>query len=154
LILTRLRCFQILDSKRLLHFAIDQKLEKDLKDSYDCIKDLFKDTSKVKKILDSSNTSNPRDGLNTVTYLTALCDLLTVMILAMDENQRLNMKPIVDDSKKDILNERKIEQTDKVTDSEINQKELESNEIDLELMDILQKDFKNRTHNDILRGQA
>jgi hypothetical protein len=75
-----------MDSQRILHFAIEQKLKTDLKESsYKCINQLCKGESNVKEIIKRKSSVG----------LTALCDLLTVIILAMDEYQRINMKPRV-----------------------------------------------------------
>mmetsp|Transcript_60930 Transcript_60930/g.127721 ORF Transcript_60930/g.127721 Transcript_60930/m.127721 type:complete len:990 (-) Transcript_60930:733-3702(-) len=82
---------EILDSQRLLHFAINQKL-KELPASDRYIQDLLQDKACVKDILEQ----NSLDGL------TALCDMLTIMILAMEKNQRVSQKPSVTASHQDI----------------------------------------------------
>ena len=74
-----------MDSERLLNFAIEQKLNQDLNESYQCFNRLRNGNINVKDIIETRNLEG----------LTALCDLLTVMILAMDEYQRLNNKPSV-----------------------------------------------------------
>jgi hypothetical protein len=73
-----------MDSKRILSFAIEKKLkDPSLQASYDSIQKLLKGKPCVKELLKMSNG------------WIALCDLLTIMILAMDENQRYNKKPTV-----------------------------------------------------------
>jgi hypothetical protein len=83
-------CAQMMDSHRLLHFAIEQKLKKELPTSHRCIDDLCQSKLKVESIIDQNSSVG----------LIALCDLLTTMILAMDEYQRINVKPTIDVSKK------------------------------------------------------
>jgi hypothetical protein len=115
---------------------------KDLSASQECLQALLdKGNLKSKDVFDST-------GL--IARLTALCDLLTIMILAIDENQRLNMKPKVETSKKEISDGAKQQKTG----SENTQDELEGMEIDPALLDSLQEEFKTQKQGNYLSGQA
>jgi hypothetical protein len=70
--------------------------------------------------------------------------------LAIDENQRLNMKPKVETSKKEISDGAKQQKTG----SENTQDELEGMEIDPALLDSLQEEFKTQKQGYYLSGQA
>jgi hypothetical protein len=80
-----------MDSNRLLQFAIEHKMQNELNTSYASIKTLCEGKTTVKKIFKQKSSTESDD-------LTALCDLLTIMILAIDKNQRLNNKPTIDSS--------------------------------------------------------
>jgi hypothetical protein len=109
-----------MDTKRLLHFTVEKKL-KELPASDAFIQDLLKGKKCVKEILDQ----------NSLEELTALCDLLTIMISAVDDNQRFNKKPIVavPASNQDISHEDK-------------QHHSEQDNIDQALLNILEKEFR------------
>ena len=127
-----------MDTNRLLHFAIEKKL-KELPTSDKVLQELLKSEPKVKDIFNSK-------GLGT--RLTALCDLLTILILAIDQNQRQNIKPKVEATDKVILD------GDKQIGSKNEENDLEIMEVDSQLLDSLVKDFNTQKHCYFLSGQA
>jgi hypothetical protein len=112
-----------MDTKRLLHFTVEKKL-KELPASNAFIQDLLKEKKSVKEILE-------QNSLEELSQLTALCDLLTIMISAVDDNQRFNKKPIVGvaASNQDILHEDK-------------QHHSEQDNMDQALLNVLEKEFR------------
>ena len=74
-----------------MQFSIEKILSSELKTSYDCIQSLCNRSMNVKKLLEQKSTVG----------LTAVCDLLVTMILAMDAFQRENNKPAVAASNED-----------------------------------------------------
>jgi hypothetical protein len=118
-----------MDSKRILNFAIEKKLkDPSLKSSYDCIQTLLKGHSCVKELLKISNG------------WIALSDLLTIMILAMDENQLYNKKPMVAASDPGFDHEGK--QQDSASDDKAKVHEHDSMEIDPAVLITLEEEFQ------------
>jgi hypothetical protein len=144
-----------MDSKRLLNFAIEQKMNLELKDSYQSIRKLCQSNTTVEKILKEESSVD----------LTALCDLLTIMIRAMDNYQRENNKPTVaatnqssqDSDIHEHGNSKKGQNGLKKDPTEHKKDPTEPSyemEIDPAELIILEEDFKNKKTNKILAGMA
>jgi hypothetical protein len=144
-----------MDSKRLLNFAIEQKMKLELKDSYLCIRNLCQGNTTVHKILEQKSLVN----------LTALCDFLTIMIRAMDNYQRENNKPTVaatnqssqDSDIHEHGNSKKGQNGLKKDPTEHKKDPTEPTyemEIDPAELIVLEEDFKNKKTNKFLAGMA
>jgi hypothetical protein len=133
-----------MDSKRLLHFTVEKKL-KELPASNSCIQDILKGKKCVKKIL----------AQNSLEELTALCDLLTIMISAVDDNQRYNKKPIVGVAASKVKKEKGSNQ-DISHEDKLQHAGFEQDNMDQDLLNLLEMDFKKsqKTASDLFVGNA
>ncbi len=136
-----------MDSRRLLLFAIDQKLKLDQPSSYECINDLCQGKSSVEKIIKERSYVG----------LTALCDLLTILILAMDEYKRFNTKPTVGASNQSSKHKDMDEHGGSDKNHDGQKKETATShkmEIGPLVLNILEKDFNNQKYSKIFAGSA
>ena len=114
--------------------------------SYKCINDLREGKTSVEKIIKERSYVG----------LTALCDMLTILILAMDEYKRFNTKPTVAAS-----NQSEHKDMDRHGGSDKNQdgqkKETTTSynmDIDPLVLSILEKDFNTQKSYKIFAGSA